>query len=720
MYCKRLNCQLAVSSIKFTSNISMLYFPQMPRKVNYIFKQAPFLRLLIPLIAGMVGQWYSDTPIIIAWVIVGFSIAAVWLVGYMPLHQKWKWQQMLGLCVHLALIAVGAVVTSYNNKNSGLLHPPSNATWLATLQETPVEKTNVYKVSASIEQLIGVDTLVRHNGYIVMYFQKDSTIANAPAGTEILFTASLQPIKNTSNPGAFNYAHYAAFQHIYYQVFLKKDKYVLLPYCNTHRYFDFIDRTRKWVLQLLSIYIPNKKEAGLAKALLIGYKNDLDNELVQSYINTGVVHIIAISGLHVGLIYWLLHLACKPLQNNKRWRWLRLILIMLGLWLFAVLAGASPSVLRSAVMFSLVAIGESLAKKASIYNTLAASAFVLLCYNPYWLWDVGFQLSYAAVLSIVIFMRPIYQWFYFGNKWIDFLWKLTATTLAAQILTLPICLYQFHQFPNYFLVSNVVAVPLSTFIIVVEILLCLFSFSSSIASNIGLWLQWLIMQMNNFISFSEQLPFALTKEIYNSEVKAMLLYTLIAAMGCWWLQKNKLAFVVGLACLLALMVNQAYNSRQIQQQQYVIVYNIPHRRAIEFIAGNKYFFVGDSSLLVEEKLYNAYLKPTHTLYQVQPAKTLPQLFIHKAGSLFDQKNILMIDNTWEHFLLPDSSKFNIIILSNNPSVYLKDLLRRINCQQVVIDASNPSYKARQWINECEALGLPCHWVVSRGPFVMPI
>jgi competence protein ComEC len=170
------------------------------------------------------------------------------------------------------------------------------------------------------------------------------------------------------------------------------------------------------VISTLKKYIPGDKESGLAEALLIGYKDDLDKNLVQSYSNTGVVHIIAISGLHLGIIYWLLLAVTKPLKQNKKLVWLRLLLTISALWAFTLLAGAQPSVLRSAIMFTIIAIGQLAARKGSIYNTMALSAFVLLCINPFWLWDVGFQLSYTAVLSIVVFFRPVYNWFYLPIK----------------------------------------------------------------------------------------------------------------------------------------------------------------------------------------------------------------------------------------------------------------------------------------------------------------
>src|SRR5205814_5677401 len=205
------------------------------------------------------------------------------------------------------------------------------------------------------------------------------------------------------------------------------------------------------------------------------------------------------SGLHLGIIYWLLSLLMKPLQNNSRLRWISAMLILGGLWAFSLLAGAGPSVLRSAFMFSLIVFGRTISKNSSVYNNLAASAFILLCIDPFWIWDVGFQLSYAAVLSILVFFKPVYNWFYFENKIVDVIWKMCAVTIAAQILTMPIAIYHFHQFPVYFLLANLVAVPVSSIILLGEILLCCFSFLLPVAAVIGNILHWMIGLLNLYI-----------------------------------------------------------------------------------------------------------------------------------------------------------------------------------------------------------------------------
>jgi competence protein ComEC len=376
-------------------------------------------------------------------------------------------------------------------------------------------------------------------------------------GSRLVFNKPLQPIRNTGAAESFDYKRYAAFQGIYHQIYLRRDDLIILPGKNENYFKKWILRTRSAITGILQRYIPGRTEAGLAEALLIGYKDDLDKSLLQSYANTGVVHIIAISGLHVGLIYWLLTIIIAPMSLFKL-RWMKALVIITGLWLFALLAGGSPSVLRSALMFSCMVMGEQFFSKVSVYNTLAVSAFMLLCIDPFWFWDVGFQLSYIAVLSIVIFMKPVYGWLFFQNKLLDLLWKLNAVTLAAQVLTVPLSIYYFHQFPNYFLITNLVAVPLSTLIVLGEILLCALAIVPAAAAPAGIALQECIRLMNRFIAHMEGMPLALWKGLQLSTLQLALLYVVVAGMACWLMRKDKKALLAGLCGLLGLVISRAF------------------------------------------------------------------------------------------------------------------------------------------------------------------
>src|SRR5687767_2118517 len=480
----------------------------MPLPVIHIWKKAPFIRFVIPLIAGIILQWHLQIPPGILWILLFVSAITAIAFFFIPFFERYKLSLLNGLSVSALFIAVGGLLSWYKNiqhdENWFGRKYNTKSSLVVTLLENPVEKTKSYKANAFVEYVLNNDSCIKTNGKIILYFKKDSSLSDLAYGSQLVIAKPLQEIKNSGNPGGFDYKRYSLFQGITHQVYLresfpsgKENEFEILSTTKKDFFQQFINSSRVKVLNILRKNIKGEKELGLAEALLIGYKNDLDKTLVQSYSNTGVVHVIAISGLHLGLIYWLLTLLFKPLQKRK-FRWLRPIFILTGLWLFSLLAGAQPSVLRSAVMFTCIVLGDALDKKSSVFNSLALSAMLLLCINPYWLWDVGFQLSYAAVLSIVIFMQPVYHWFYIRNKILDLIWKLNAVTIAAQILTVPIVIYHFHQFPLSFMFTNFLAVPLSSFILLGEILLCILSFIPAVATITGTLISWLIRIMNSY------------------------------------------------------------------------------------------------------------------------------------------------------------------------------------------------------------------------------
>ncbi|HET9055845.1 MAG TPA: ComEC/Rec2 family competence protein [Chitinophagaceae bacterium] len=688
----------------------------------YVWKEAPFLRLIIPLITGILLQWNANIPSEIAWITLAISLITFITLSFSNITFLFKWNPFNGISINLLLIALGMLLSYYKNT-------AHHRTWLnnyyhpgdvmqLTLEEPLSEKTKSLKSVASVSLLADSNGSKPVKGQIILYFQKDSNALKLDYGSQIIIKKNLQPIKNSNNPGTFNYERYAAFQDIYFQVYLKPDEYVLLKEKKENWFTKFIYQVRKKVVNILKRYIPGEKERGLAEALLIGYKDDLDKTLVQSYSNTGVVHVVAISGLHLGLIYWLLNFLLKSLYKRNHIKWLKPFLVVAGLWLFAILAGAGPSVIRSAVMFTCIVLGENLKRPVSIYNTLAASAFLLLSYNPFWLWDVGFQLSYAAVLSIIIYMKPIYHWVTIKNKILDFVWKLTAVTLAAQILTIPISIYHFHQFPNYFLFTNILAVPLSSLIVLGEILLCAISIIPLIAQYVGVVLHELIRIMNNFIEHIENLPFSLWDSLYFNIPQLVTLYIAIVGLSFWLLQKTKTGLKIGLVFLIGFMIIRSWSFYQSVQQQKLIVYNIPQHTAIDFIEGRQYFFVGDRILLEDDFLRNFHLKPSRVLHRINLTNSLSSLIANNHYFFFYNQKILLIDTNYHFEKLNEKIKADIVIISKNPKLYISNLLKTVDCKQIIFDASNPKWKVEKWQKECLNAGLACFSVVDKGAFVI--
>ncbi len=620
------------------------------------------------------------------------------------------------------MACVGIFITDFNsiaNKEDWIgKWYQENAAAFAILEEPLTEKPNSYKAEASITRLLINDTFIAVKGKIILYLEKDSS-ANRPGyGSQIVFKKKLQSIRNSGNPGAFDYRRYCEFQGIHYQVYLKTEEFRVFPGTKETALKKWVYMAREKVLEILRSCIEGKKEIGVAEALLIGYRNDLDKDLVQAYSNTGVVHIIAISGLHLGLIYGVLLFLLKPLSQHRHMRGIKPVLIIVVLWLFSLLSGASASVLRSAVMFTVLAIGECRNKETSSLNSLAASAFLLLGYDPFYLWDVGFQLSYAAVLSILLFMKPIDNWFYFSNKLLQKCWKLNAVTLSAQVLTVPMVMYHFHQFPTLFLFTNLIAVPLSSVILLGEILLCTTYFIPPVANLLGSILQSLIRMMNEFIEKTNSISFSVIQGIQLSIPETIFLYGTTACFAWWLLQKSKTALFGTLISLLIFFSTRIMFRFEISRNRKMIVYNIPKQQAIDFIQGKQYFFKGDSVLLHDQYLQNFYLKPARTLHFASKKMNLAHLYEGKNCILFGSKRIFLIDET---FVLPASNqkiKADLIILSKNTRIRLEDLSNSFSFTIIIADASNALWKIQRWKSDAERLHLRFHSVPEQGAFVL--
>lgn len=692
-----------------------------------VWKTAPFLRILLPLVAGIIVQWYFQIslPVIIV-AIISFTFSYL-LFYFLPLAVRFKIQAVQGLLLNCVLLGAGLFITW--NKDTrhtgdwyGNYYKDSNFI-IVRIDEPLVEKTKSYKADGFVEAVMNNDEGVACKGKLLLYFAKDSAVNQLHYGDKILINKNLQQIKNSGNPGAFNYQRYAAFQQIFHNVFLKEKDWVLLKDKKVNGFKQFIFRARAKILATLRTNLnAGKDELGIAEALLIGYTNDLDKDLVQAYSNTGVVHIIAISGMHLGLIYIMLVWLFAKTLGIKKSKWVQAVLILSCLWLFSLLTGGSASVLRSAVMFSFITLGKTIfTKHSSVYNSLAASAFAMLIYNPYYLWDVGFQLSYLAVTGIVIFQKPIYNLAYIKNKWINKIWEMLAITLAAQILTFPVCIYYFHQFPNLFLITNLIAVPLSTIILFAEIALVAFSWIPVVGMYLGKITGWLVLLMNKIILWVNDFSFAVWDKIPANVLSTWLLYVVVIGVSAWLINKNKKVLYFSLFALLAFVMLHAYGNWQIKNQQKIIVYNVPQHQAIDFVNGNNYIFHGDSVLLEDGMLQNFHLKPGRIALQLNNrTDSIQSIRSYQPFYQFGNKRILIIDKPLVFEPLQQKIDVDIIIISKSPKLYIPQLAAVFNCNQYVVDASNSLWKIGKWKKDCEELHLQLHSIPEKGAFVLDL
>lgn len=689
-----------------------------------LWKQAPVIRLLLPLMAGIICQWYVQFSLQYILTCLCCFTTAFLLINFLPTATIFGMKRYRGIIFHFVMAAFGMLLTwqkdnrhHYNWYGHFL---KDSSVLVVKINEPLTIKQRSIKAEGIVTTVINGKEKHASNGKLLLYFAKDSTGVDLQYGDIIVVHKKLQPITNSGNPGAFNYKRYAAFQLLYHQAFLKKEDWVITNRFSINYFRHYLFTTRDHVLGVLKKYLPDKNnELGIAEALLIGYKEDLDKDLVQAYSNTGVVHIIAISGLHLGLIYVVLLWIFNHTPYFKRSRHAKAILLIACLWLFALLTGGSASVLRSAVMFTVIITGKYYFKQSSVYNSLATSAFILLCYNPYYLWDVGFQLSYCAVIGIIAFQQFIYRKWYSRYRLSRQIWQMVSITLAAQIGTFPLCIYYFHQFPNLFLFTNLLAVPVSTAILFGEILLVIIAAFENLASYLGIAISASINALNKVILFFDKFSFAVIDHIYANVLTTWLMYGMVAFFMAWWMNKNKKMLHRALICLLVLAGLYSYTFIQLQQQRKIVIYNVSRQKAIDFIDKDTFVFTGDSIMRKDGLQKNFHLKPARIALQAKNERTKMTMLRQQAEYWqFYNKKLLFVDSTSTMETLQSPAEIDVLLFSHNPGVDIKELLSAVRPAIIVFDASNSLWKIQQWKSDCEELLLRFHSVPEQGAFVL--
>jgi competence protein ComEC len=526
------------------------------------WKKAPFFRLLLPLIAGIVAEYYVQPSIqaIMIWVLLGL---AFWVIfqKFSSFH-KFYHSYASGIGIHIGLFSLGmACVMCHELRFNGQhfsRYFQAKTIYCIRIEEPPVEKTKSYRSIATISHVIQQGSKIPVNGRCYFYFQKGEKVKTLQYASLLYVHKIPQPIPPSSDAASFDFNTYAARQGIYHQLYLNDNDYIIKGGDTSFSIYEYLFRVRSHLISIIHQYISNPQYAAVAIALLTGYRLELDRNLTQMYQSTGTIHVIAISGMHLALIYVLLQFIFRFLEKSRKANFLKELVILVLLWLFSLLTGGGASVIRAVIMFSFISVGKLIDKKGSVENALAVSAFFMLCYRPYLLWDIGFQLSYAAVLSLVIFMQPIYEMIRVQNPLLDMFWKMNAVTLSAQILTLPLCIYYFHQLPVLFLPANLLAIPLSTLALYGLLLLMVFSFFNQASFYIGNIVEWLIQIMNAFMEYLAGFRFSVIDGCSPDLSEIIILYIMIYFLFSFYRKKEKYNLFGGMLTFFILGLLQTF------------------------------------------------------------------------------------------------------------------------------------------------------------------
>ena len=587
---------------------------------------------------------------------------------------------------------------------------------------TPVEeKAKSLKRTVKVQFIYAGHRWRPSAGKVNLYWPKTEAVSKLDYGDLLLIKGQPQELEAAYNPYEFDFRYFLGFKNIYHQQFVRPGEWQLLKKSDDRGFLFYAHRARNWSVASIKRFISSPREQGIVTALVLGVTDGLDNELQNAYAASGAMHVLAVSGLHVSIIYGILLFFLKPLGKGKAGQWFIAIVSLILLWGYAFITGLSPSVLRAVAMFTFVAIAKPVGRATNIYNTLAASAFCLLIYDPYLIMSVGFQLSYLAVFGIVYLQRPIYQLWETKSVFINWAWQISCVSIAAQIATFALGFLYFHQFPIYFLLSNLFVIPGSFVVLVGGILLLAVSPLPWIASWLGLALAWFVRILNEGIFLVERLPLSLINNVYISGAQCLLLFCIIL----WTLllirfrKFHFLILMLGCACLFSLL-SWRHLLVDVNTSCWT-VYRIPGRRAMEWTQNGFSFFLTDSTLIRDNTKIRFHIQPSRLVNGVSDVRSVLALPDRFKGLQFFQwkgKTFMFIES--KKFKLPKNISVDYLIVSNNALGSLKAIPDHVEYKEIIFDSSNSYRYCERLEKEARGMGKSSFSVLRKGAFVLKL
>ena len=588
--------------------------------------------------------------------------------------------------------------------------------YVARVYDCPTEKENSLKVILDLDSQYSDSSELRTvSGKVMAYFQKSDAAMQLRYGDLIAFPLPIGEVSAPKNPEEFDYRDYLFRKGITGQIYLKADDWVDLEANKANPLYAFSYRFRDVLLRSLQRCGLDGNEFGVAAAILLGYDDSLPAEVRQNYVAAGSMHILCVSGMHVGIIYLLASLLLSFLNRKKWQKTLKQLLLLALIWFYAMIAGLSPSIMRSALMISFVVFGELLHRKGFAINSIAASALVLLCINPNNLFEIGFLLSYVAVVGIVLLQKPIYGWFCFKNKLLDKVWEITAVALAAQFATMPFTLFYFHQFTVYFWLSNLFMTPISFVVIMGGMILLLVSWIPYINVAVGYLVWGAVYLMNTLIAWVESLPLSIIKGIYINGMEFTMLLLLFLFVILLVTTRRRGFFIAMLSAALLFVFSVTIRQYKVEKQDEIVFYSLRKHTAVDFVKGNQHVLLCDTALVADESTIDYSLKGNWAKCGLSSRPEIvftdndfENAFVRKKDNLVSFGGTLIA--FWqESEAATDSLDYRIpvdfLVVTGKQKPNVDKLLINYSVNCLLIDGSVPYYLAEKWMNQAENSGL---------------
>jgi competence protein ComEC len=561
----------------------------------YIFNQCPFLRFTLVFIFGITLENIVN-PILNYLITILLIILAILIVYSITLKNSIVNDRLFSVLILTTFLTAGFIYSQTYKQLQYTCEIPVNGIYSGIVREKVPSTNNRYKYTLKLESATENENIHLIDEKILLYSSDSSANAKIEPGCEIYFGAHLFEISNNNNPGEFNFKRYMNRKGVRYQAYVKEN--IVISKAKRYGLLTTALNIRTKLMNLYHDAGINGDEYAVLGALTLGDQNYISNEVKSYFSSSGAMHVLSVSGLHIAIIFVVLEFLLRPLNKRKKLKGVKVVLLLGFLWIYAFITGLAPCVLRSTSMFSFLVIAQNFNKRTNAYNTLAVSAFLLLLLNPLNLFDVGFQLSYLAVFSILFFQPHLSSLYNPKNAVSKYISELVTVSIAAQVGTTPVCIFYFNQFPTYFLLSNLIVVPAAAIILYLGMLFFAVSFIPYLSDGIAFALKYLTMGLNYSVKTVEALPGSVIEGITISLLAVGLLYLLIVSFSYYLIAKRSNPLLLSLSTFALLLLLNISSWIKSATQERIIIYNNRTTPLISYIDGKNHYYWSASDSLV--------------------------------------------------------------------------------------------------------------------------
>ncbi len=689
----------------------------------FVWNPFPFVRLLLALVGGiLIGVYFSWGSLFhtYGWHALGVLVVLAAWSKWGRIRNKPEWAGNLALLIVLLAGVVRYQQYDATNDSGHLLyHQEEISGYMAEVVSGYTDKTKYYIYEVEVKAVQADSGVVPRVGKVFLYIRKEGLTAPPLLyGDRIALRKKPFRLPSPKNPHEFDYSKYMAGKNVYFQQFVDAEEIQLLS--RGHGWVVMAEalRVRYAFGKVIDSKVRGETERAIANALILGIRDGLDPDTKRIYAASGAMHVLAVSGLHVGIIIWVINFLLRPVASTAYGRYMGVLVSLVLLWAFAFVTGLSPSILRAVTMYTVVLLGRLSDSRPTIYNSLAISAFILLFFNPNFLFSVGFQLSYIAVLGIVYVYPHLYRVLEFRYGLADRIWSITCISIAAQLATFPLSLYYFHQFPVYFLISNLVVIPAAGLIMGMG--LGLLALGETFLSDwVGEGLHYVIWLLNWFVGRIEKFQWSLIDWLYLSAEQTLLIYLMIV-MWCALFYYRKIRFAYGLAVLaMVVAITGSVSVWHQHKQRRLVFYEIGGEAVFDHIEGLRATLVPVKPIQNEELIHfqagpnrlNNHLPPVRgsVVGELQQSRYAGIRYYMWKGIRF-----LFISEPIDSLEFKAPVDADYLVVSNNARISSDMLQEGIRCKTIIVDSSNDYQTCRQVKKVAQMSGINCRVLRDEG------